>query len=56
VTATNESGAAVSVEQKTVGLVEAISFDQGYPVLHLDNGAVAPVSDLLRVDSPPSDP
>ena len=41
------------VDQKTVGIVEAVSFDKGYPVLHLDNGVSVPVSDLLQVDSPP---
>lgn len=41
---------AVRVSQEASGLVTAVSFDQGYPVLHLDNGVSVPVSDLLRVD------
>ncbi len=56
VTATNANGGAVAVDQHTSGTVKSISFDQGYPVLNLDNGAQAPVSDLLRVDSPPISP
>lgn len=56
VIAKNDSDSAVPVDQQTVGIINGISFDQGYPVLHLNNGATAPVSDLLRVDSPPTDP
>jgi flagellar hook assembly protein FlgD len=44
----------VSVSQQTTGFVDAVSFDKGYPVLHLSNGVSVPVSDLLRVDSPPN--
>jgi flagellar basal-body rod modification protein FlgD len=51
VVATNGVGAAVGVAQETSGRVDAVSFDQGYPVLHLDNGVSVPVSDLLRVKS-----
>lgn len=54
VTATNSAGASVPVDMQTVGIIEAISYDEGYPVMHLDNGATAPVSDLLRVENPPS--
>ena len=42
----------VLVAQETSGLVKGVSFEQGYPVLHLDTGVSVPVSDLLRVDAP----
>lgn len=52
--ATNAAGGAVSVSQETKGLIKAVSFDKGYPVLHLDTGVNVPVADLLQVDSPPN--
>jgi flagellar basal-body rod modification protein FlgD len=51
VVAENENGDAVDVSQETTSEVSAVSFDKGYPVLHLTNGAAVPVSDLLRVES-----
>jgi flagellar basal-body rod modification protein FlgD len=54
VQAKNEAGASISVSQETKGLIKAVSFDKGYPVLHLDTGANVPVADLLQVDSPPN--
>lgn len=54
VQATSEQGGAVAVTQETTGTIDAVSFDKGYPVLHLDSGVMVPVSDLLRVDSPPN--
>jgi flagellar basal-body rod modification protein FlgD len=54
VQAANEDGGAVTVSQETSGSVKAVSFDKGYPVIHLDSGVSVPVSDLLRVDSPPN--
>jgi flagellar basal-body rod modification protein FlgD len=56
VKASDSQGGTVSVDQNTSAIVTAISFDTGYPVLHLANGATAPVSDLIRVDSPPITP
>jgi len=56
VTAKSSADATVPVDLQTADTVTGISFDQGYPVLHLKNGATAPVSDLLRVDSPPTGP
>ncbi len=41
----------VGVSQEATGLVEAVSFDQGFPLLHLDSGISVPVSDLLRVET-----
>ena len=52
--ATSASGAPVAVSQETKGMVQAVSFDKGYPVLHLSTGVSVPVADLLRVDSPPN--
>ena len=54
VQATNESGSPVVVSQETKGTVQAVSFDKGYPVLHLSTGVSVPVADLLQVDSPPN--
>jgi flagellar basal-body rod modification protein FlgD len=54
VQATNESGSPVAVSQETKGMVQAVSFDKGYPVLHLSTGVSVPVADLLQVDSPPN--
>jgi flagellar basal-body rod modification protein FlgD len=42
----------VGVTQQTTATVKAVSFDQGYPVLHLSNGVSVPVSDLLRIATP----
>lgn len=56
VTATDVNGKTVSSTQKTTGLIESISFDQGYAVLHLDNGAAVSVSNLIEVASPPTTP
>jgi flagellar basal-body rod modification protein FlgD len=55
VTAKNADGAPVALTQQTSGLIEAVSFDRGFPVLHLDSGVAAPVGDLLSV-SPPVSP
>jgi flagellar basal-body rod modification protein FlgD len=52
VEAKNEAEAPVPVSQETTGLIRSVSFDKGYPVLHLDNGISVPVSDLLRVEAP----
>jgi flagellar basal-body rod modification protein FlgD len=54
VQATGASGAPVAVSQETKGTVQAVSFDKGYPVLHLSTGVNVPVADLLQVDSPPN--
>ncbi len=50
VSAANDAGAPVGVLQEASGLVTAVSFDKGYPLLHLDNGLSAPVADLLKVE------
>lgn len=53
VSAQNSEGAAVTTNQTSQGLVEGVSFDKGFPVLHLDNGVAVPIADLLRVSPPP---
>ncbi|HYP89845.1 MAG TPA: flagellar hook assembly protein FlgD [Polyangiaceae bacterium] len=49
-------GGTVSVSQETTGTITGVAFDKGYPVLRLSNGVSAPVSDLLRVETPPKTP
>lgn len=56
VRAADEDGGTVVVSQQTSGTINAVSFDKGYPVLHLSSGVSVPVSDLLRVESPPKTP
>ncbi|MEZ4224501.1 MAG: flagellar hook capping FlgD N-terminal domain-containing protein [Polyangiaceae bacterium] len=51
VTAKDAGDNPVGVTQETSAVVTAVSFDKGYPVLHLENGIAVPVSDLLRVDT-----
>lgn len=55
VTAKNADGGPVSLTQQTTGLIDSVSFDRGFPVLHLDSGVSAPVGDLMSV-SPPQSP
>jgi flagellar basal-body rod modification protein FlgD len=56
VKAVDEDDGTVVVSQETTGTINGVSFDKGYPVLHLSNGVSVPVSDLLRVESPPKTP
>jgi len=56
ITAKDSAGNPVSVSQETTGLVKSVSFDKGYPVLHLDNGVSVPVSDLLGIELPKAKP
>lgn len=53
VTAKSPAGGPVSLTQQSTGSIKAVSFDRGFPVIHLDSGVTAPVGDLLQV-SPPS--
>lgn len=55
VTAKNVDGGPVGLTQQTTGLINSVSFDRGFPVLHLDSGVAAPVGDLMSV-SPPTSP
>lgn len=56
VKASDADGGTVIVSQETSATVTGVAFDKGYPVLQLSNGVSAPVSDLLRVESPPKTP
>jgi flagellar basal-body rod modification protein FlgD len=56
VSAKTSSGASVSVTQNSTGAVQAVSFDKGYPELHLDNGLSVPVAELLRVEASTTNP
>jgi flagellar basal-body rod modification protein FlgD len=56
VKSSDADGGTVVVSQETSGTITGVAFDKGYPVLRLSNGVSAPVSDLLRVESPPKTP
>jgi flagellar basal-body rod modification protein FlgD len=56
VEAKGANGGPVTTLQESKGNVIAVSFDKGYPLLHLDNGLSVPVADLLRVDSSQTNP
>lgn len=56
VKSSDADGGTVVVSQETSGTIDGVAFDKGYPVLHLSNGVSAPVSDLLRVETPPKTP
>jgi flagellar basal-body rod modification protein FlgD len=56
VTAKDAGGNPVTVAQQTKGTVTSVSFDKGYPVLHLDTGVSVPVSDLLGVEASKTKP
>lgn len=46
----------VSVTQQSTGVIQAVSFNQGFPVIELDSGVTAPVADLIKVSPAPSNP
>lgn len=46
----------ISVTQQSTGLIQSVAFNQGFPVIELDNGVSAPVADLLEVSPAPSNP
>jgi flagellar basal-body rod modification protein FlgD len=50
ISAKDDGDNTITVAQETTSTVESVSFDQGYPVLHLANGVSVPVSDLLKVE------
>lgn len=51
VTAESKDGSTVVVDQEMTGVVKSLSFESGYPMLMLDNGASAPTGNLLRVNN-----
>lgn len=55
ITAKNAAGGPVSLTQQSVGIVESISFDRGFPVIRLESGVTAPVGDLITISPSPSD-
>jgi flagellar basal-body rod modification protein FlgD len=56
VKATAADGTSVSADQQVTGTVSGVSYDLGYPLLTLDSGVTAPISDLVGVSSPPATP
>jgi flagellar basal-body rod modification protein FlgD len=53
VTAVDASGQSVNVGQTISGIVTQVSPNQGAPTMTLNNGAVAPVSQLVSVAAAP---
>lgn len=51
VEAKTAEGNSVNVTQDVTGRVTSVTFDRGYPELHLDTGVAAPISDLVSVTS-----
>lgn len=49
VDAQTKEGAPVGGAQDSEGKVLKVTFDKGYPELHLDSGVTAPISDLVSV-------
>ncbi|MEY4551322.1 MAG: hypothetical protein RL685_7517 [Pseudomonadota bacterium] len=56
VTAKDANDAPVALTQQTSGTIRSVSFDQGFPVLQLDNGVKAPVGDLVSVSPSSTNP
>jgi flagellar basal-body rod modification protein FlgD len=56
INASTADGKAVSATQDVTGTVTKIAFEKGYPELTLDNGATAPISDLVGVAAAPATP
>lgn len=54
VTATTADNRAVVVTQDVAGTVQRVSFANGYPEMILDNGASAPISDLVSIGTGPA--
>lgn len=54
ITAKDAAGGPVSLTQQSSGRIDSVSFERGFPVLHLDSGVAAPIGDLLSVSPSPS--
>ncbi|MEO8875810.1 MAG: flagellar hook assembly protein FlgD [Polyangiaceae bacterium] len=54
VTATGANGSNVNVESDVKGTVTKLSYDKGYPVVTLDSGITAAISDLVSVAAAPA--
>lgn len=56
VTARGKDDKVITYDPEATGVVESVSFNKGYPELTLVGGLSVPVSDLIRVESPPVNP
>lgn len=56
VTARGPNDEIISYNPEASGVVNAVSFNKGYPELSLEGGLAVPVSDLIRVESSPINP
>jgi flagellar basal-body rod modification protein FlgD len=56
VNATGANNTPVTVSQDTTGVVTSVSYDKGYPDLHLDVGVDASIANLVSVASTPTKP
>lgn len=54
ITAKDAEDKPVALTQRSTGQIESVSFDRGFPVIHLDSGVAAPVGDLISVSPPTS--
>jgi len=54
VNATDTNGSPVSVSSDVSGVVTKVSYDQGYPVVTLNNGTTAAISQLVSVSNAPT--
>ncbi len=46
----------IAASGEASGIVKSVSFNKGYPELSLEGGIAVPVSDLIKVESPPTTP
>lgn len=56
VNARGKDDEVITYDPEATGIVESVSFSKGYPELTLEGGLSVPVSDLIRVESPPVTP
>ncbi len=56
VTARGPKGEVIAYSPEAAGVVKAVSFNKGYPELSLEGGLAVPVSDLIKVESSPTNP
>lgn len=56
VSAKSTTGASVEVQKDVTGVVQKVTFDKGYPVVVLDSGVTASISDLVSAGVAPANP
>lgn len=56
VSARGKDDNVITYSPEATGVVQSVSFNKGYPELTLEGGLAVPVSDLIRVESPPVNP